>query len=157
MLEVQGQDFMRTAAAKGLHPVTMQFRHALRNALIPVTTVAGIHLGNLLGGAVVVETVFGWPGMGRLALEAVIGRDFNVLLGVLLMSSLLVIVANAGIDLLQAWLDPRIQARLTWTRWSTSEAPVHDRALAGPLRPARRRNRLLACHACAIRPFCSAC
>lgn len=111
MLEVQGQDFMRTAAAKGLHPITIQLRHALRNALIPVTTVAGIHLGNLLGGAVVVETVFGWPGMGRLALEAVVGRDFNVLLGVLLMSSLLVIVANAGMDLLQAWLDPRIQAR----------------------------------------------
>jgi peptide/nickel transport system permease protein len=111
MLEVQEQDYMRTAAAKGLHPVTLQLRHALRNALIPVTTVAGIHLGNLLGGAVVVETVFGWPGMGRLALEAVTGRDFNVLLGVLLMSSLVVIVANAGIDLLQAWLDPRIQAR----------------------------------------------
>jgi peptide/nickel transport system permease protein len=111
MLEVQGQDYMRTAAAKGLHPVTLQLRHALRNALIPVTTVAGIHIGNLLGGAVVVETVFGWPGMGRLALEAVIGRDFNVLLGVLLMSSLLVIVANAGVDLLQAWLDPRVQAR----------------------------------------------
>jgi peptide/nickel transport system permease protein len=110
MLEVQGQDYMRTAAAKGLHPVTLQLRHALRNALIPVTTVAGIHIGNLMGGAVVVETVFGWPGMGRLALEAVIGRDFNVLLGVLLMSSLLVIVANAGVDLLQAWLDPRVQA-----------------------------------------------
>lgn len=109
MLEVQSQDFMRTAAAKGLHPVTLQFRHALRNALIPVTTMAGIHLGNLLGGAVVVETVFGWPGMGSLALEAVTGRDFNLLLGVLLLSSLLVIVANAGVDLLQAWLDPRIQ------------------------------------------------
>jgi peptide/nickel transport system permease protein len=110
MLEVRGQDFMRTAAAKGLHPVTVQFRHALRNALIPVTTVAGIHLGNLLGGAVVVETVFGWPGMGSLAMEAVIDRDFNVLLGVLLLSSFLVIVANAGMDILQAWLDPRIQA-----------------------------------------------
>jgi peptide/nickel transport system permease protein len=109
MLEVQSQDFMRTAAAKGLHPVAVQFRHALRNALIPVTTMAGVHLGNLLGGAVVVETVFGWPGMGRLALEAVLGRDFNLLLGVLLLSSLLVIVANAGVDLLQAWLDPRIQ------------------------------------------------
>jgi peptide/nickel transport system permease protein len=70
---------------------------------------AGVHLGNLLGGAVVVETVFGWPGMGRLALEAVLGRDFNLLLGVLLLSSLLVIVANAGVDLLQMWLDPRIQ------------------------------------------------
>jgi peptide/nickel transport system permease protein len=109
MLEVQSQDFMRTAAAKGLHPVAVQVRHALRNALIPVTTMAGVHLGNLLGGAVVVETVFGWPGMGRLALEAVLGRDFNLLLGVLLLSSLLVIVANAGVDLLQAWLDPRIQ------------------------------------------------
>jgi peptide/nickel transport system permease protein len=109
MLEVQSQDFMRTAAAKGLHPIAVQFRHALRNALIPVTTVAGIHIGNLLGGAVVVETVFGWPGMGRLALQAVVGRDFNVLLGVLLMSSILVIAANACVDLLQAWLDPRIQ------------------------------------------------
>ena len=111
MLEVQGQDFMRTAAAKGLHPIAVQVRHALRNALIPVTTMAGVHLGNLLGGAVVVETVFGWPGMGRLALDAVVARDFNVLLGVLLLSSFVVIVANAGMDLLQAWLDPRIQAR----------------------------------------------
>jgi peptide/nickel transport system permease protein len=111
MLEVQGQDFMRTAAAKGLHPITLQFRHALRNALIPVTTMAGIHLGNLLGGAVVVESVFGWPGMGSLAMDAVLGRDFNVLLGVLLMSSFLVIVANAGMDLIQTWLDPRIEAR----------------------------------------------
>ncbi len=110
MIEVQGQDFMRTAAAKGLHPFTVQLRHALRNALIPVTTVAGMNLGNLLGGAVVVETVYGWPGMGRLALDAVTGRDFNVLLGILLLSSLLVIVANAGIDLLHAWLDPRIEA-----------------------------------------------
>jgi peptide/nickel transport system permease protein len=110
MLEVQGQDFIRTASAKGLHPIAVQLRHIVRNALIPVATVASIHLGNLLGGAVVVETVFGWPGMGRLALEAVIGRDFNVLLGVLLLSSLLVIVANAGMDLLQAWLDPRVQA-----------------------------------------------
>lgn len=109
MLEVQGQDFMRTAAAKGLHPAVVQFRHALRNALIPVTTMVGLHLGNLLGGAVVVETVFGWPGMGRLALEAVLGRDFNLLLGVLLLSSLLVIVTNAAIDLLHGWLDPRIE------------------------------------------------
>ena len=108
MLEIQRQDFMRTAHAKGLHPFFIQLRHALRNALIPVTTVAGVHLGNLLGGAVVVETLFSWPGMGRLALEAVLDRDFSVLLGVLLMSSLLVIVANVAIDLLHAWLDPRI-------------------------------------------------
>ncbi len=108
MLDVQRQDFMRTAQAKGLHPFMIQFHHALRNALIPVTTVAGMHLGNLLGGAVVVETLFGWPGMGRLALEAVLARDFSMLLGVLLLSSLLVIVANMLIDLLHAWLDPRI-------------------------------------------------
>ncbi|MFO1082261.1 MAG: ABC transporter permease [Reyranellaceae bacterium] len=110
MLEVQRQDFMRTAHAKGLHPFLIQLRHALRNALIPVTTVAGMHLGNLLGGAVVIESLFGWPGMGRLALEAVLARDFSVLLGVLLLSSLLVIVANVAIDLLHAWLDPRIGA-----------------------------------------------
>jgi peptide/nickel transport system permease protein len=110
MLEVQRQDFMRTAHAKGLHPFFIQLRHALRNALIPVTTVAGMHLGNLLGGAVVIESLFGWPGMGRLALEAVLARDFSVLLGVLLLSSLLVILANMAIDLLHAWLDPRIGA-----------------------------------------------
>lgn len=110
MLEVQRQDFMRTAAAKGLHPMVIQLRHALRNALIPVTTVAGIHLGNLLGGAVVVETVYGWPGMGRLALEAVLARDYSILLGVLLLSSMLVIIANMAVDLLHAWLDPRIES-----------------------------------------------
>jgi peptide/nickel transport system permease protein len=108
MLEVQRQDFMRTAQAKGLNPLLIQLRHALRNALIPVTTVAGMHLGNLLGGAVVVETLFSWPGMGRLALEAVLARDFSVLLGVLLLSSMVVILANVAIDLLHAWLDPRI-------------------------------------------------
>ena len=108
LLEALGEDFMRTAQAKGLNPLLIQLRHALRNALIPVTTVAGVHLGNLLGGAVVVETLFGWPGMGRLALEAILARDFSVLLGVLLLSSLLVIVANMLIDLLHAWLDPRI-------------------------------------------------
>lgn len=107
LLEVLRQDYIRTAVSKGLSPLTILRRHALRNALIPVTTVAGMHLGNLLGGAVVVETVFSWPGMGRLALEAVAGRDFNVLLGVLLLSSMLVIATNVGVDLLQAWIDPR--------------------------------------------------
>jgi peptide/nickel transport system permease protein len=111
LLEVQRLDFMRAAAAKGLHPLVLQFRHALRNALIPVTTVAGMHLGNLLGGAVVVETVYSWPGMGQLALQAVIGRDYGVLLGVLLFSSVLVIVANMLIDLLHAVLDPRVELR----------------------------------------------
>ena len=108
MLEVQRQDFVRTAQAKGLHPMIVTLRHVLRNALIPITTVAGMHLGNLLGGAAVIETVFSWPGLGRLALEAVQGRDYNVLLGVLLLSSLLVIASNVLVDVLHAWLDPRI-------------------------------------------------
>lgn len=111
MLEVSRQDFVRTAEAKGLAPLAVTLRHVLRNALIPVTTVAGMHFGTLLGGAVVVETVFNWPGLGRLAFESVMARDYTVLLGILLMSSLLVILANMLVDLLHAWLDPRIQVR----------------------------------------------
>lgn len=111
MLEVQSQDYVRTAAAKGLSPTIITIRHVLRNALIPITTMAGMHVGGMLGGAVVVETVYSWPGLGRLAFEAVMGRDFTVLLGILLLSSLLVIVANATVDLLHAWLDPRIGVR----------------------------------------------
>jgi peptide/nickel transport system permease protein len=108
MLEVQRQDFVRTAEAKGLSPWRVTVRHVLRNALMPLTTMVGLHFGTLLGGAAVTETVFSWPGLGRLALDAVLARDFSVLLGVLLLSSLLVIVANVLVDLLQAWLDPRI-------------------------------------------------
>ncbi|QKV51874.1 ABC transporter permease [Comamonas antarctica] len=111
MLEVSRQDFVRTAMAKGLHPLRVTLGHVLRNALIPVTTVAGMHFGTLLGGAVVVETVFSWPGLGRLAFESVMARDYTVLLGILLLSSLLVILANMLVDLLHAWLDPRIQLR----------------------------------------------
>ena len=109
MLEVLRQDFMRAAAAKGLHPLVLQFRHALRNALIPVTTVAGLHLANLLSGAVVVETVFNWPGLGRLTMDSLVARDFNVLLGILLLSCIVVIVTNVIIDWLVMWLDPRIE------------------------------------------------
>ncbi|MGL4291269.1 MAG: ABC transporter permease [Phreatobacter sp.] len=111
VLEVASQDFIRTASAKGLSPVTIAVRHVLRNALLPVTTLAGMHFGGILGGAVVVETVYSWPGLGRLAFEAVMRRDFNVLLGVLLLSSLLVIFVNMVVDLVQAWLDPRIEVR----------------------------------------------
>ncbi len=111
MLEVSHLDFVRTAVAKGLSPFAVAMRHILRNALIPVTTVAGLQLGALLGGSVVIESVFSWPGLGRLALESVQARDFNVLLGILLISSLLVIVANVLVDVLHARLDPRIQQR----------------------------------------------
>lgn len=111
MLEIARQDFVRTAHAKGLSPLTVTLRHVLRCALVPLTTVAGMHFGTMLGGAAVVETVFSWPGLGRLALEAVMARDFSVLLGILLLSSLMVILANMLVDLLHAWLDPRIKAR----------------------------------------------
>lgn len=108
MLEVRNQDFVRTALAKGVGPFGVTVRHILRNALIPITTLAGMHIGGMLGGAVVVETVYSWPGLGRLAFEAVMARDFSVLLGILLLSSVLVILANAVVDIVQAWLDPRI-------------------------------------------------
>lgn len=110
-LEVSRLDFVRTAQAKGLHPARVVIHHVLRNALIPVTTVAGLHLGAMLGGAVVIESVFGWPGLGRLAFESVMARDHIVLLGILLMSSLLVIAANLAVDLLQLMLDPRVEVR----------------------------------------------
>ncbi|ACB96150.1 ABC transporter permease [Beijerinckia indica] len=110
MLDVLGQDYVRTARAKGLSPYAVVVRHVLRNALLPVTTLAGVYLGSLIGGTVVVETIYSWPGLGRLAYEAVMGRDFTVLLGILLLSSFFVVSVNALVDLLQAWLDPRIEA-----------------------------------------------
>jgi peptide/nickel transport system permease protein len=111
VLDVAQQDFVRTARAKGLSASAVARRHVLRNALLPVTTLAGVHIGGILGGAIVAETVFSWPGLGRLAYESVLRRDYNVLLGVLLLSSLLVILVNIAVDLLHAWLDPRIEMR----------------------------------------------
>ena len=111
MLEVYGQDFVTTARAKGLDERTVAFRHVLRNALLPMVTMLGLQVGSLLGGSVLVETVFGWPGLGRLAFEAVFQRDHNLLLGVLLLSSLLVVAANILVDVLYAKLDPRIETR----------------------------------------------
>lgn len=111
MLEVSKQDFVRTANAKGLTPFAVTVHHVLRNALIPVTTLVGVHFGALLGGATVIETVFNWPGMGSLVLESILARDYPVLLGVLFCSSLLVIQVNLLVDLLHAALDPRIRLR----------------------------------------------
>lgn len=116
MLEVQQQDFVRTARAKGVAPFWITVRHVLRNALIPVSTVAGLQLGNLLGGAATVEIVFSWPGIGRLALEAVQSRDYNTLLGILLLSSLVIVLANIIVDLLHYWLDPRTRRRTAHTK-----------------------------------------
>lgn len=99
MLEVLSSDYIRTARAKGLNEWVVTFKHALRNALMPVVTIAGLQFGNLISGAVLVETVFSWPGLGTLALEAILGRDYPTLLGVLTFSSLLVIAANVLTDL----------------------------------------------------------
>lgn len=108
MIEISSQDFVRTAKAKGLSSSAVTIRHVLRNALIPLSTMTGLHVGAMLGGAVVIETIFSWPGLGRLAYEAVLSREYVVLLGILLMSSLLVIVVNIATDTLQVWLDPRV-------------------------------------------------
>jgi len=111
MLEVLGSDYIRTARAKGLGEAPVVFKHALRNALMPVVTIAGLQFGHLISGALLVETVFSWPGMGTLALDAILGRDYPVLLGILTFSAMLVIAANLVTDLSYRWLDPRLRGR----------------------------------------------
>jgi peptide/nickel transport system permease protein len=108
MLEVSRVDYVRTAHAKGLSGQIVLYKHVLPNAILPMVTMLGVQAGSLLGGAVVVEVVFGWPGLGRLAFEAVFQRDSNLLLGILLLSSCLVVAVNILVDLLYTWLDPRI-------------------------------------------------
>jgi len=108
MLEVYSLDFITTARAKGLSEGTIAWTHALRNALLPVVTLAGVQVGHLLGGSVLVETVFGWPGLGRLVFDALLQRDLNLLLGILFVSSIVVVIANLAVDLLYGFLDPRI-------------------------------------------------
>ncbi len=108
MLEVMTQDFVRTARAKGLGETAVLVRHALRNALLPTVTLIGLQAGTMLGGSVVVESVFALPGLGRLAYESVVQRDLNTLLGVVFVSALLVIAVNFAVDMLYARLDPRI-------------------------------------------------
>ena len=111
MLEVFNQDYVTTARAKGLSERRITFRHVFRNALLPMVTLVGVQFGALLGGSVLVETVFSWPGLGRLAFEAVFQRDINLLLGILLMCSVLVVLSNILVDVLYSQLDPRIRIR----------------------------------------------
>ncbi len=110
MLEVLSLDFVRTARAKGLRETRIVTRHVLRNALLPMVTLIGLQAGTMLGGAVVVESVFSLPGLGRLAYESVVQRDLNTLLGIVFVSALLVIAVNFLVDMLYARLDPRIGA-----------------------------------------------
>jgi peptide/nickel transport system permease protein len=109
MLDVIRSDYVRTARAKGLPPRRVLFRHALRNALIPVTTVAGLQLGALLTGAVVTETVFSWKGLGLLTLQAIQNRDFPLVQGCVLVVALTYVAVNFTVDVVYALLDPRIK------------------------------------------------
>ena len=110
MLEVLSLDFVRTARSKGLAETAVVVRHVLRNALLPMVTLVGLQAGTMLGGSVVVESVFALPGLGRLAYESVVQRDLNTLLGIVFISAVLVIVINFVVDMAYARLDPRIGA-----------------------------------------------
>jgi ABC-type dipeptide/oligopeptide/nickel transport system permease component len=114
MLEVLRQDFLRTAAAKGLPEVTVVMKHALRNGAIPILTTLGLDFGNLLGGAVIVESVFGYPGVGLLGVQAVIGKDIPLIQAVVVVVAAVLVLLNLGIDLLYIVLDPRIRFGSTY-------------------------------------------
>jgi peptide/nickel transport system permease protein len=109
MLDVLGREFVRTARAKGLADRRVTYHHALRNALIPVVTVAGVQLGYVVGGLVVVEDVFTLPGVGRLLLDAIFQRDYPVVQGVILLLAATFMALNLAVDLLYAVLDPRLR------------------------------------------------
>jgi peptide/nickel transport system permease protein len=111
MLDQRGMDYVVTARAKGLTERQITWRHVLRNAVLPIITMAGVQTGALLGGSVVVESVFAWPGLGLLAFQSLFARDFNLLLGIFFLSACLVVLVNLIVDLLYTVLDPRIEAR----------------------------------------------
>lgn len=111
MLEVLGSDYIRTARAKGASPRSVLFKHALRNAALPILTVAGLQFGNLISGALLVETVFNWPGMGRLAFESILRRDYPTIMGVLFFASAMVVVANILTDMSYRLADPRLRGK----------------------------------------------
>jgi len=109
MLDQRGLEYVTTARAKGLTEEQITLRHMLRNALLPVVTVAGVQVGSLLGGSVVVESVFAWPGLGQLAFQSLFARDLNLLLGIFFISSCLVVAVNILVDVIYLLLDPRIR------------------------------------------------
>lgn len=109
MLEILGSDYIRTARAKGVSGRKVYGYHALRNAILPVVTIAGLQFGSIVSGAVLVETVFSWPGLGTLAFDSILARDYPTVLGILFFSALLVIVANLVTDIIYRFVDPRIR------------------------------------------------
>jgi peptide/nickel transport system permease protein len=111
VLDVLGEDYVLTARAKGLAERRVLGKHTLRNAAIPIVTLVGLEAGQLLGGAVITETIFAWPGLGRLTVQALLNRDFPVVLAAVSLTSVLYTVLNLVVDLLYGWLDPRVRAR----------------------------------------------
>ena len=109
LVEIGAQDYLRTARAKGLSERVVIYKHALRNALLPVVTMIGLNVGHLVAGAVLTETVFAWPGLGRLIFDSILHRDYPVMLGGLLLVSVCVVVGNLLADLAYAVIDPRIR------------------------------------------------
>ena len=109
MLEVMGEDYVRTARAKGVVPWRVIFKHALRNAMLPTVTVIGLQVGLLMGGAVITETIFSWPGVGQIAYESIYSRDYAMIQGVVLYGALLFVLVNLVVDILYAVLDPRVR------------------------------------------------
>jgi peptide/nickel transport system permease protein len=109
VLEVAATGFVRTARSKGLEPRVITFRHIVRNALIPVLTIAGIQLATILGGVIVVEVVFAWPGLGRLVYDAVAARDYPLIQGAVLLIAAMFLLVNLIVDVLYAVVDPRIR------------------------------------------------
>jgi ABC-type dipeptide/oligopeptide/nickel transport system permease component len=109
MLDILQSDFLRTAAAKGVRPLHLIVNHALRNAWLPIVTTIGIELGTLLSGAIITETIFAWPGIGRLAVQAIYDRDYPVVEAVVVLAASAFVVLNLAVDMLYAALDPRIR------------------------------------------------
>lgn len=110
MIGQLGQDYVRTASAKGLSRLSVLVRHALRNALLPIVTIVGLEVGTLVGGAIVTESIFRWPGLGSLSVNAMIERDGPVIMGCVIVTSLAVAFATIGVDLAYTWLDPRLRS-----------------------------------------------
>ena len=111
VLDVLGEDYVLTARAKGLGEARVIGKHTLRNSAIPIVTLAGLEAGQLLGGAVITETIFAWPGLGRLTVQALLNRDFPVVLAAVFLISVLYTLINLAVDLLYGWLDPRVRLR----------------------------------------------
>jgi peptide/nickel transport system permease protein len=109
MLEVEGQDYVRTARAKGLPPEEVHYKHALRNALLPFVTMFGLYLPGLISGSVIIESIFSWPGIGRMAFEAILARDYPIILTVNFVLAVLVLIGTFISDLLYMVVDPRIR------------------------------------------------